>query len=46
MVDEAMESHDETYDRHFLDMYITKMKEEHAQKGRSTYSGKHSYIYI
>nr|WNK22291.1 cytochrome P450 [Athetis lepigone] len=38
LIDETMETHDETYDRHFLDMYITKMKEEMKQKGRSTYS--------
>lgn len=35
-----METHDETYDRHFLDMYITKMKEEMRQKDKTTYSGK------
>lgn len=33
-----METHDETYDRHFLDMYITKMKEEMRQKDKTTYS--------
>ncbi|KAJ8727454.1 hypothetical protein PYW07_001573 [Mythimna separata] len=38
IVNEVQESHDETYDRHFLDMYLTKMKQEMREKGRSTYS--------
>ncbi|XP_050562229.1 probable cytochrome P450 304a1 [Spodoptera frugiperda] len=38
LIHEAMETHDETYDRHFLDMYITKMKEEMRQKDKTTYS--------
>lgn len=40
LINETLETHDETYNRHFLDLYITKMKEELTQKGRSTYSGK------
>ncbi|CAH2071570.1 unnamed protein product, partial [Iphiclides podalirius] len=38
IVNEAVETHDESYDRHFLDMYIKKMKEEMKQQKRSTYS--------
>ncbi|KAF9407055.1 hypothetical protein HW555_012796 [Spodoptera exigua] len=38
LVKEAMETHDETYDRHFIDMYITKMKEEMREKEKTTYS--------
>ncbi|KAJ8727453.1 hypothetical protein PYW07_001572 [Mythimna separata] len=38
VVNEAKETHDETYDRHFLDMYLTKMKEEFRDKERTTYS--------
>ncbi|CAG4991971.1 unnamed protein product [Parnassius apollo] len=38
MVDEAIETHSEAYDRHFLDVYIRKMKEEIKQEERSTFS--------
>ncbi|PZC85438.1 hypothetical protein B5X24_HaOG200008 [Helicoverpa armigera] len=38
LVNDTMDTHDETYDRHFLDIYLTRMKEEMRQKGRSTYS--------
>ncbi|KAG6455395.1 hypothetical protein O3G_MSEX009197 [Manduca sexta] len=38
IVSEAIATHDPTYDRHFLDMYIRKMKEEEKLIGRSTYS--------
>ncbi|XP_049870411.1 probable cytochrome P450 304a1 [Pectinophora gossypiella] len=38
LIDEVMATHDESYDRHFLDMYIKKMKEEQRTKDKTTYS--------
>ncbi|KAI5632194.1 cytochrome p450 domain-containing protein [Phthorimaea operculella] len=38
IVNEALETHDESYDRHFLDIYITKMKEEQRNSEKTTYS--------
>ncbi|KAG7307930.1 hypothetical protein JYU34_006546 [Plutella xylostella] len=37
-VNEALETHEEGHDRHFVDMYLTKMKEEMREKGKTTYS--------
>ncbi|CAB3239009.1 unnamed protein product [Arctia plantaginis] len=36
IIKDAIETHDENYDRHFIDMYLTKTKQEMNQK--STYS--------
>lgn len=38
LVDQARNTHDGSYDRHFLDMYLRKMYEEHNMKERTTYS--------
>lgn len=38
IISEIIASHDENYDRHFLDMYVTKMNEELRAKDRSTFS--------
>nr|ACZ97412.2 cytochrome P450 CYP304F2 [Zygaena filipendulae] len=38
LIKKAMETHNESYDRHFLDMYIKKMKEEIREGKRSTFS--------
>ncbi|KAJ0178906.1 hypothetical protein K1T71_005681 [Dendrolimus kikuchii] len=38
IITETMATHDESYNRHFLDMYITKMKEEYRLNSKSTYS--------
>lgn len=41
LVNEVKQSRDPTYDRHFLDMYLTKMEQEYKEKERSTYSSKY-----
>ncbi|XP_059056664.1 probable cytochrome P450 304a1 [Achroia grisella] len=38
VINDVMATHDSSHDRHFLDMYIRKMKEEIAEKGKSTFS--------
>nr|UBY12684.1 CYP15C1 [Anticarsia gemmatalis] len=38
IIDDTMATRDVTYDRHFLDMYISKMKEEFNEKDKTTYS--------
>ncbi|XP_026737591.1 probable cytochrome P450 304a1 isoform X1 [Trichoplusia ni] len=38
LVEDTLKTHDETYDRHFLDMYFTKMKQEMKEADRTTYS--------
>nr|QLI62181.1 cytochrome P450 32 [Streltzoviella insularis] len=38
LIDDVMATHDESHDRHFLDVYIRKMKEEVRQKQRTTFS--------
>ncbi|XP_059056621.1 probable cytochrome P450 304a1 [Achroia grisella] len=38
IINKELESYDESYQRHFLDIYIKKMKEEFGQNMRSTYS--------
>ncbi|KAJ2952089.1 hypothetical protein O0L34_g4359 [Tuta absoluta] len=38
LVNEALETHDESYDRHFLDIYISKMKEEQKINVKTTFS--------
>ncbi|XP_049870414.1 probable cytochrome P450 304a1 isoform X3 [Pectinophora gossypiella] len=39
-VEEALATYDESYDRHFLDSYIRKMKEEQRQSDKTTYSAE------
>ncbi|KPJ18968.1 putative cytochrome P450 304a1 [Papilio machaon] len=38
IIKEALDTHDSSFNRHFLDVYISKMKEEMAEKKRTTYS--------
>ncbi|CAK1545866.1 unnamed protein product [Leptosia nina] len=38
LIRNAMDTFDETHERHFIDMYIKKMKEEMKEKQRTTYS--------
>ncbi|KAI5632195.1 cytochrome p450 domain-containing protein [Phthorimaea operculella] len=38
LIDEVMATQDDSYDRHFLDMYVRKMKEEQRTKEKTTYS--------
>lgn len=38
LVSKELKSYDESHERHFLDVYIKKMKEELAQEKRSTFS--------
>ncbi|XP_068631506.1 probable cytochrome P450 304a1 isoform X2 [Battus philenor] len=38
VIDEALHSHDQSYERHFLDVYIKKMKEERKLMKKTTYS--------
>ncbi|GBP37968.1 Probable cytochrome P450 304a1 [Eumeta japonica] len=38
LVQEIMLTQDDAHDRHFLDMYIRKMKQEMQENGRSTFS--------
>ncbi|KAJ0178907.1 hypothetical protein K1T71_005682 [Dendrolimus kikuchii] len=38
IITDVMATHDESHDRHFLDMYVTKMKEEQRLKDKSTFS--------
>ncbi|CAB3239007.1 unnamed protein product [Arctia plantaginis] len=38
LVKDAQETHDITYDRHFLDVYLTEMKKEITKEKRSTFS--------
>ncbi|KAI8424165.1 hypothetical protein MSG28_002755 [Choristoneura fumiferana] len=37
-IEQALATHDDSYDRHFLDVYIKKMKEEIRTNGRTTFS--------
>ncbi|XP_063619467.1 probable cytochrome P450 304a1 [Cydia splendana] len=38
LIEHAMATHEDSHDRHFLDMYIRKMKEEIRDTGRTTFS--------
>ncbi|XP_045494470.1 probable cytochrome P450 304a1 [Colias croceus] len=38
LIKEVQQTHDESYDRHFIDSYLTKMKEEKRTSNRTTYS--------
>ncbi|CAH0407358.1 unnamed protein product [Chilo suppressalis] len=38
LVQEVIKTHDGTHNRHFLDMYVKRMKEELEKEGKSTFS--------
>ncbi|KAM3967166.1 putative cytochrome P450 304a1 [Aphomia sociella] len=38
LINKELQSYDGSYERHFIDVYIKKMKEEQCEKKRSTYS--------
>ncbi|XP_041970287.1 probable cytochrome P450 304a1 [Aricia agestis] len=38
LIDENLADHDESYDRHFLDVYLRKMKEERRTNERTTFT--------
>lgn len=46
LVKEAQETHDKTYDRHFLDVYLSEMEKELNEEKRSTFSGTREQIMV